>query len=307
MPPISPTSMDWLKVAKGTPTQYAPSLAPKAPAPATSSVLGASAAAPGAYGASASDTTDPGELAFLSTQAEQLRSLLGRSDTALNQGLTNLEDDYNRNVGDATAEKNKLVTGQNQAKLAAYNTIDRNAGNGFRSLAQIIGRASGTGSSAFRDLLPNVIGKDVSSKRQAATTTHGQNLSNIEDSSTSVLADILRQRKASEEALRTGVEQNRQSINDQLLQNAAAMAQAKGGGFDAVRSAVAPFQSAIDNSRNTVESFFDRFRTPYTAPAVNPNLAAYTTDRSVINAKSQGGDTSNPYSSLLRKKLQGQA
>jgi hypothetical protein len=251
--------------------------------------------------------TNPDDIAFLGDQAAQLRSLLGRTDTALSQGLTSNQDQYNQALGNATTQKDQQVQGQNQAKLSAYNTINQNAGNAYRSLAQIIGRAAGTGSSAFQDLLPNVIGKDTSSKRQAATDTYGQNLSNIDTSFNSTLADLLQQKKANEERLRSGIESQRQNIEGELATNAGQAAQAKGGGYAAVKAAQSPFQRQIENSRNAVESFFNQFRTPYTAQAQNPNLAAYTTDRTAINAGNQGQDTSDPYAAILRKRILGTA
>jgi len=41
--------------------------------------------------------------------------------------------------------------------------------------------------------------------------------------------------------------------------------------------------------------------------ATTPDLSAYNTDRTTINARDQGVDSTNPYTSLLRKKLQGAA
>jgi hypothetical protein len=156
-------------------------------------------------------------------------------------------------------------------------------------------------------LLPNVIGKDTSSKRFDTTNTYGQNLSNIDTSFEGVLADLLKQKKANEESVRTGVEGQKQDLNSKLAEVASKRAQARGGGFAQVQAARAPFDQAIENSRNTVESFFNQFRTPYQAQAINPNLAAYQVDRSAVNAPGQGGSADNPYASLLRKKLQERA
>lgn len=274
------------------------------PGPSGGSVQGA---ATGPAPAPAPAVASPDDLSFLSDQEAQLRALLGRTDTALNQGLTRNEDAYNTEVGNATTDKNRQVQGQTKAKLGAYDTINRNASTGYRSLAQIIGRASGTGSSAFRELLPDVIGKDTSSKRQAATNTFGENLSNIDTSFESVINDLLKQKKANEEDVRGGVEAQRQSINDQLARVAAQEALAKGGGYAEVKAAQSPFQEAINKSRDLVEGLFNTFRTPFTPPTVNPNLATYQTDRSVVNAQSSpdGGDATNPYAALLRKRLKG--
>lgn len=278
----------------------------------------------GGTSAAAQGTAD--DIAYLNDQASQLRALLGRTDTGLSQGLAKNEDQYNSQVGGANADKERQYAnyadqrvGQNQNKLSTYDTINKNAGNGYRSLAQIIGRASGTGSSAFQDLLPDVVGKDTSSKRQAATDTFGRNLQGIDKaqgqydiSFGDVLSDLVRQKKANEDSLRTGIEGERQGINNQLSQNAGQVAQAQGGGYAAVKAAQAPYQAAIDNSRNNVESFFNTFRSQYTpkqAVAATPELSAYNTDRSNVNANgdSQPGDPTNPYSQLLRKRLQGAA
>lgn len=247
-------------------------------------------------------------ISYLQDQQNQLNGLLGRTNTNLNQGLARNDDSYNEQVGRSTEDKNKQVIGQNQAKLGAYDTINQGANNGYRSLAQIIGRASGTGSSAFRDMLPNVIGKDASSKRKSATDTYGQNLSNIDSSYQGVLADLLKQKKLNEEDIRGKVEGQRQDIQSKLATAAGQVAQAQGGGFAAVKAAQQPFLDSINQSKDSVDSFFNTFRTQYTPQAINPNLQAYQTDRSQINAQqTPGADSSNPYASLLRKRLQGVA
>ncbi len=258
-----------------------------------------------AKAASQAATDKADTLSFLGDQGNQLRGLLARTNTNLNQGLTQNQDQYDTALGGANLNKQNQVTSQNQAKLSSYNSINQNAGNAYRSLAQIIGRASGTGSSAFRDLLPNAIGKDTSSQRSAATDTYGQNLSGIDNSYNATVADLLKQKKTNEDTLRSGIEGRRQTLNQQLSDNAGKYAQANGGGYAAIKASQAPFQSAIDNSRNAVEGFFNQFRTPYAAIAQNPNLAAYSQDRSTVNAQNQGAeDANNPYASLLRKKLQ---
>jgi hypothetical protein len=248
------------------------------------------------------------DVSFLNDQESRLRALLGRTDTALTQSLQRNEDDYNTNAGQATKQKDDMTIDENKAKQGAYDTIDRNANTGFRSLAQIIGRASGTGSSAFREALPDAVGKDTSSKRQAATTTHDTNLSKIDASFEDVIADLLRQKKANEENARTKVEEQRQGIQGQMADVAGKRAQAAGGGYAAVKAAQAPMDAAIENSRNAVEGFFNTFRSPYTPKTVSADRSAYNTDRSVVNAKSgpqATDDPTNPYAALLRKRLAG--
>lgn len=278
-----------------------------------------------AVAAAAAAASKADAIASYNDQMNQLQALLGRTNTGLDQALTKNTDEYNRNVGAAEADKAKQLAAysdkevaQNQGKLDSYGTINRNANNGFRSLAQIIGRASGTGSSAFQELLPDVIGKDTSGKRQEVTETYGRNLQGIQKARDQygldfqgVLEDLARQRGDNENAARSGIEGQRQSINQQLASVAAQKAAANGGGYAAQRDAAQPYQSAIDNSRNQVESFFNQFRTAYTprqAVAAAPELSDFTVDRSTINAQNQGAaDPTNPYADLLRKRLQEQA
>ena len=274
---------------------------------------GTAAAAP------APDTTAD-DLAFLADQEAQLRSLLGRTDTGLNQGLTKLEDDYNTETGYQNAQKDRAIQGYgdqrvgvNKDKQSNLGTINKNAGNSYRSLSQIIGRAAGTGSSAYQQLLPDVIGKDMSGKRKLALENAGTNLQKIDKSQadtelsfTNVLADLLKQRKSGESDLRSGIEGQRQSINAQLATNAGERAKVQGGGYGSIKTAQAPYQAAIENSRNAVEGFFNQFRTPYTrteVAAATPELSTYTADRSSVNAQQQGVNPDNPYASLLKKKL----
>ena len=280
---------------------------------------GSSAFATGGGGSGVSGA----DIAYLDDQAQQLRDLLNRTDVGLNQGLTQNNDEYARQLAKSEAEKARTLAGyqeqrvgQTQNKLNTYDTINKNANNGFRSLAQIIGRAAGTGSSAFQELLPNVIGTDTSSKRTEANQNYGANLQRIDKaqdqfgiSFADVLDDLVRQKNNNENTLRSGIESQRQQLNSQLGTIEGQKAQARGGGYAAVKSAQQPFQDSINQSRNAVEGFFDQFRTAYTpraAVAATPELSQYTADRSQINAQNQGAvDATNPYAALLRKRLTG--
>jgi len=301
---------------------------PTAPAP-VSGVLGTNTIANQlssnavSGGGSGGTSASAADIAYLDNQAQQLRDLLARTDTGLNQGLTQNQDEYDRQLGGANASKalqyanyEDQRVAQNQGKLNTYETINKNANNGYRSLAQIIGRAAGTASSAFRESLPSVIGSDTSTKRSTANQTYGSNLQGIDKaqgqydiSFADVLDDLLRQKKTNESTLRSGIEGQRQTLNSQLGTVEGQKVQARGGGAAQIRAAQQPFQDSINNSRNQVESFFNQFRTAYTpkaAVAATPELAGYTADRSVINAQNQGVvDASNPYAALLRKKQAG--
>ena len=276
---------------------------------------------PSSTGAVNTNYATPDELAYLRDQGAQLRALLGRTNTNLEQGLSKNQSEYQKQLDQSNLAKQEQLkgygeqrTGQMQGREKAYGTINQNANQGYRSLAQIIGRGAGTGSSAYQELLPNVIGRDISSKRGDANETYGQNLRGIDtaqnkynSSFEQVLKDLEDQRLANESNVRSNVEGQRQGLYGQIATNEGQIAQGQGGGYAAIRNAQQPYQDQIEQSRNAVEGYFNQFKpnyTPQQAVADAPELSNYTVDRANVNAQNQGMDESNPYASLLRKKLQ---
>lgn len=264
------------------------------------------------------------DIAYLEDQRDMLSQLLNRIPTTLQQGLTRNQDEYDTQAGEANREKEQAYAGfedqrgtQGKRKVENFGTINRQANTGYRSLAALLGRASGTGSSAFRELLPDVVGKDISLKRRGTLDTFGENMQGIQKAQNQydsdfqgVINDLVRQKKSNEERLRSGIEEQRQTILGQQATNAGALAAARGGDYNAIRAAQIPFREQVQASMNNVEGFFDKYRTPYqrrAAVAQAPELANYTADRSAVEANQQGLDPSNPYASLLRKRLTEQA
>lgn len=289
------------------------------PGPVASSSGGTAVPTSGQYsggdgGAAARATAENN--AYIDSQIANLNSLLGRTNTGLAQGVQQLNESYQGNVNQ---QNNKLAQAQqdyadnrvqtNKDKLGAYDTINRNANNGYRSLAQVIGRAAGTGSSAFQEALPDVVGKDTSAKRGTANQTYATNLGNIDTaqkktelSFANILQDLANQRASQEQTLRSGIEGQRQNLLGQEQQLQAQRGNAAGA---------QTLQPQIEASRNAVESFFNQFKPTVTAQQAAiaaPDLSQYTVDRSNVNAQAAGApDPTNPYSDILRKKLQDQA
>lgn len=271
---------------------------------------------------SSGNPTSNQDVAAYQAQLGDLKSLLGRTQTGLDQGLQGLNGSYTSNLNQDKNQENQALqdytdqrVATNKDKLGAYDAINSNANNGYRSLAQIIGRAAGAGSSAFQELLPDVVGKDISAKRTDANTTYASNLGNIdtaqkktENSFQNILADLANQRNQQEQTLRTGVENQRQTLLQNEQQTAANLATAQGGN---PVTAAAQYQPQIESSRNAVENFFNQFKpsiTPQQAVVAAPDLTKYTVDRSNVNAASTPDptDDSNPYAAILRKQLQDQ-
>lgn len=266
----------------------------------------------------------PEDIAYLQSIKQNYLDQRGRLDTALSQGNTKIADEYGRELNSAEIGKeNQLGTyrGQRQEQTGIkgqnYSQINNAANKGYSSLAEILGRASGTGSSAFQQLLPNVISKDIFSKRSQANNVFGRNMQNIDSSENNymanfkmVLDDLKRQKDQNEQNLISGVNETRADLASKIGTVEGQLAAAAGGGGAQIRAAQAPYNAEVIAARDAVDNLFNKYFKPFTPRVANapaPELGTYTMDRSQINAGNQGvTDTTNPYSQILRKRLQEQ-
>jgi hypothetical protein len=261
------------------------------------------------------------DITYLQGIKRDYEDQLARLGTTQEQGNKRIADEYGRELDSANVSKaNQLnAYGENRQQQTGikgknYSQINNAANKGYNSLASILGRASGTGSSAFQQLLPNLIGKDVFSKRTAANNVYGENVRGIDQaekgyltSFDELLDDLKRQKDDNERQLLTGVNETRANINSKLATAAGQLAAARGGGVAQIRAAQDPYSAQVTESRNTIDSLFDKYFRPYTPKQVTaaaPELSNYTMDRSLINAGKQGAvDPTNPYADMLRKRL----
>jgi hypothetical protein len=63
----------------------------------------------GSVGGGGATGYNPADLAYLDNQAGLLRQMLGRTGNTLNQGLANLTDSYNREVGVANQRRSRAL------------------------------------------------------------------------------------------------------------------------------------------------------------------------------------------------------
>jgi hypothetical protein len=265
-----------------------------------------------------------GDIAALQQNAQLLNSLLGRLQGGIDRGKQTIDSQYNQELSNANLARDRQLgtygdqtTAQKTNRENQLGQINQNANAGMNSLRNIIGRSSGSGSSVYQDLLPYLIGNDMSSNRRGVMNTTGENLQSIDKAKnqyeadfSGVLQDLANQKKQNENNLMSGIEGQRQGYLQQQMTNNAQLSQAQGGGYDQVKQAIAPIQSQYDQSLNNVDSFFNQFQPTYTPnqkAAPTAALNTYTVDRSTANATDTGAADNNPYASLLRKKLTGQA
>jgi hypothetical protein len=259
---------------------------------------------------------------FLADRKTELEELLGRTDTLEKQGLDKIlrayDDERIKSQNDKTkqmANYNDLKTEQGTNKVSSFEKLNQGANQAYRSLAQIIGRGAGTGSSAFRDLLPNAIGNQVSSGREGVLQDYGQNMQKIgkskkeyESSFEEVLRDLLNQKTASEGSFKSGLDTERQNVNLQLMEvlRQNQLNEDPKSKYETVRAAIEPYKAANTKLSNNIDNYYEQYKptmTPKAAVINKPDLGQFTVDRANINAQNQGV-VDNPYASLLRKRLE---
>lgn len=260
---------------------------------------------------------NPADLAYLDDQEARLRRQQQSAGTALTNGLTQLTDSYNQERDSANKNQSRALQDvavkredTTRAKDTALNRVDTNARTLADSLRRRIGMASGSGSSAYQITAPGAVARQASEQRGGVQESYGTNFRNLDTAENrmkvdfeDLLRDLDSQRRTRESDFRAGILDRQNQIDSALAEVARQRALARGGGYDQVRSAMAPLSAQIDARQGEIDSLFDRFRNPYTVRNVDtsiPTLSDYTVDRAKISADQvRDADPTNP----LRRRL----
>lgn len=279
----------------------------------------------GGGGGGGTADTSAADLAYLDDQEGLLRNILSSIARTRDSGLTQIGDSYNKefnrtNERRAAADQ-KFDTQREDTmrdRSAAVGRVNAGARTLSDSVRRMLGMASGTNSSAFQQVAPGMIARDASNKRSAIFDTSGRNLRDIDTAANETsldfnnyLADLLEQKKQKESGLREGLLMKEQDINRNMGEIARQREAIRGGGYQAMRAASAPFQANIDARQSELDGLFERFRTPYQTRDIQakaPVLADYTVDRTAVQAnQNQGVSPDSPYQQFLKKKFGEQA
>lgn len=259
------------------------------------------------------------ELASLASQEGQLRDFLNGAGGQLDQGLSTVNDDAirlrNKNNADRgrTLEDFDVRTQDTErAKGSSLERIDTDARVQANSLRNIIGRASGSGSSAYQITAPGAVARDASIDRQDVQEDFGANFRDLttakkraDDDYSFADEDITRQAKEKEKGLREGVMTAQNDASASLADIARRKTALQGGN---PMGAGAGYDADIATRRKAIDSLFGQYRTPIQAKAVtvnNPTLRDYVTDPGDIGGTGQPGEApagTSPYSSFLKRR-----
>ncbi len=275
--------------------------------------------------AAADSNIDPTSAAYYGTVADRLKSVLGTLPATEQQGRTKVEDNYRlgasnlnqgfsntlRDIGikrdQAVADKTKTLAG-----------IDSNVSNTVDSFKRLLALGHAGNSAFAHDFVPTATARVGSQQRGQAFDTFGTNARALDISQGDAqqqhdngIADLGRQKNDALYGLESGVEQNRQSLIDQLSMALYQQQLASGGGAAGVKTALAPFSDQVNSSLAKLQQLFEQYRNPTLSVApVNvqtPNLATYTADPLVANLSGANPNTPQqdlPYLLNLRKRAQ---
>lgn len=274
----------------------------------------------GAYGGDggpgAGGTDSALKLAQMADQEGLLRSYLGNLGNTLNQGVSQINDDFTRQNSRGQEDKaaafgkfDMQTEDNNRNKSNQMNQVNQNANTLSKQVRQTIGRASGSGSSAYQLTAPGAVANEVTDQREDVQDTFAGNFRQLKvarddtDREFSRYFDDLNRSKAEKEkGLREGVEQENMDVQGKLADIARNRAAIQGGDVNAIRAAGQPYQADIANRQNTINSLFEKYRSPIQAQAARvaaPSLADYAgRDVGVSRQQVLASDPTNP---LLRR------
>ena len=256
------------------------------------------------------------DMDYLNNQESLYNMLKGSLGKTFESGMSKLEQSKTKADNDATDAQGRAMRNYGmqkessaRGKQQAIGQVDSNANNLYNSVKRIIGMASGSGSSAYRQAAPNAVARQASQQRGSVMSRFGENDRNIDiaqgDTQTDfqkILEEIAQKRRESEESLRSGVGIQEQGITQSLAEIAAAKAGLLGGSqLDAMK----PYQDRYAGIQGELDALPSRFMSNYTPRALNtsaPKLSDYLVDRQAINSSRATGQTQySPYAAFLNK------
>lgn len=260
----------------------------------------------------ATTSVNQDDLRYLDDQQATLQRQLGRTGTALSQGLKELMAGYNREVSNANDDRSKILRNygiqredSERGKDRALDKVNTNARVLADSLRRRLGLAGAAGGSAYNIAAPNAVAREASGERTGVLEDYGMNFRNLDiaeqDAKSEyekLLDELAGQRNARERSLRQGINEQRIDINEALGRIAKERALAQGGGYDQVKAAMSPYEQAIRGRESAIDNLFNKYgQKSYDVRKVNPqevSLRDYMVDRAAIQANEQTGEQ-NPY------------
>lgn len=278
-------------------------------------VLGSSTSrSTGGGGGTSAPSYDPNELKMFDQQKSLFERLLQSADSTLGSGMDSLRDSYNQTRNRTNEDRSKALgdyqynrNQTEQGREKSLNAVGDNSRTLRDSLMRTLGLASG-GGSAF-DLAGQAVAREATKNRAGVLENYAGNVRGLDraeedarDQFQRLLQDLQEQKRTREESLRTGVAQQKQTIQGQLGQLMADRARLVGGDQ---MSAAEPFRQSYLSLQDKIDRLPDQFRTKVDynkASLQTPTLKDYMVDRSTIGGQAPGRQQQySPYANFLQR------
>lgn len=267
------------------------------------------------------------QIGSIDAQMAGLNGTLGTIDSSQAHGLTGLQDQYNQKVSDANQNHGYAVqdfnTQEQNDNLNHQQAIDQ-VGTHARTLAnsvrQMIGSASGSGSSAYQLTAPGAVQRQADLGTQNINDNFGQNMSALttakqrEDAAyqgpNGLLGQLANALTQNQNAMKTSYAGQRQQINSSLGDLAAQRAAYMGGGLGATQAAAAPYTANVQAQTDAINNIANSYQSPFSSIApvkvAAPTLRDYVTGQSSAQANPDGTQSAttasfNPLATWLGK------
>lgn len=261
---------------------------------------------PGSSG-SGSPSYSKEDLAYLDSQRGSLERQLGRTDSTLANALDAILQNYNKERSGANLTRSRNIEDFNTktqisetGRSRELGKVDTSARMLADSLRQRIGLASGSGSSAYQITAPRAVQRDASGKRADVLQDYSANFKQLdtdkrrsEEDYNSLLRELDAQRRSKEGGTRSEIENQRNAIRENLGRVAGQRAQLVGGGYNGVRSAMAPYESQIAQGESLIDSIYNKYATKYNVKPLqvnNTQLRDYAIDKTAVRDNQATGN-----------------
>lgn len=256
------------------------------------------------------------DLAYLDSQQAVLDRQYGRTDTTLRDALDAVLQNYNKELSGANLTRSRNLEDfddkteiSEQGRKRELDKVDTSARMLANSLRQRLGLASGSGSSAYQVSAPDAVRRQATEQRGDVLSDYSANFQELdknkkrsEEDYNSLLEELGKQRAQREGGVVSDIESQRNSIRENKARVAGEKAKLLGGGYNAVRQAMSPYEAQIAQGEGLLDSIYSKYAAKYN---VNPiaerktNLRDYATDKVAVRDQQATG-TEDPYAPYKR-------
>lgn len=273
------------------------------------------------YGyASSAPSYSQEDLAYLDNQKGTLERQLGRTDTTLANALAAILENYEKELSGANTARSRNIEDFNtktqvseRGRERELGKVDTQARMLADSLRQRLGLASGSGSSAYQLAAPRAVQRQASEGRGDVLEDYSANFMALdtdkrraEEDYKSLLDELAKQKSAREGGVVGDIEEQRNQIRGNLGRVSGERAKLLGGGYNAVRSAMSPYEAQIAQGEGLIDSIFNKYAAKYDVKPLQINdtkLRDYATDKVAVRDQAATGsqDQYAPYKNYEKK------